>query len=74
MRQQWIDKKQYICFSLDELFAWQDALDELEDEECLKCKCWSLFNDFLCEAENQLEFSEEFVKKLEDIEKEQRKR
>ena len=53
MIQRWIDKKQYICFSIDELFSWQDKLDELEenDNESL---AWDLFNDFLNEAENQL--------------------
>ena len=68
MIQRWINKKQYICFSIDELFSWQDRLDELEenDNESL---AWDLFNDFLNKAENQLEYSEEFIKEMEEIHK-----
>ncbi len=66
MLQKWIDKKQYICFSIDELFVWQDSLDEIEKEPS---KAWNLFNDFLDEAENQLEYSEEFLKEMEEIHK-----
>ena len=68
MIQRWINKKQYICFSIDELFSWQDRLDELEenDNESL---AWDLFNDFLNEAENQLEYSEEFLREMEEIHK-----
>ena len=32
MIQRCIDKKQYICFSIDELFSWQDKLDEIEND------------------------------------------
>ena len=63
----WIDNKQYICFDIKELFAWQDALDELEGSDFPKCESWVLFNDFLAEAENQLEYSEEFIHELESI-------
>lgn len=66
MIQRWINKKQYVCFSIDELFAWQDSLDEIEKEPF---KAWNLFNDFLDEAENQLEYSEEFIKEMEEIHK-----
>ena len=68
MIQRWINKKQYICFSIDELFSWQDKLDELEenDNESL---AWDLFNDFLNEAENQLEYSEEFLREMAEIHK-----
>lgn len=62
MIQQYIDKKQYICFSIDELFKWQDRLDEIEKEQA-----WELFNNFLDEAENVLEYSEEFIRELERI-------
>lgn len=64
MIQKWIDKKQYICFSIDELFCWQDRLDSIEDEPS---KAWKLFDDFLWEAENHLEYSEEFIKEMEEI-------
>ena len=67
MIMQWIDNKQYICFDIKELFAWQDALDEIEDSDFHKCPSWILFNDFLAEAENQLEYSEEFIRELESI-------
>lgn len=66
MIQRWINEKQYVCFSIDELFAWQDSLDEIEKEPS---KAWNLFNDFLDEAENQLEYSEEFIKEMEEIHK-----
>lgn len=66
MLQKWIDKKQYICFSINELFYWQDRLDEVEND---KSKAWELFDDFLNEAENQLEYSEEFIKEMEEIHK-----
>ena len=58
MIQRWIDKKQYICFSIDELFSWQDRLDGLEND---KSEAWELFDDFLNEAESHLEYSEEFI-------------
>lgn len=64
----WIDNKQYICFDIEELFAWQDELDKYEFKN--QEKAWELFNDFLWEAECQLEYSKEFLRKLEDIEKE----
>lgn len=66
MLQKWIDKKQYICFSINELFYWQDRLDEVEND---KSKAWELFDDFLNGAENQLEYSEEFIKEMEEIHK-----
>lgn len=66
MIQRWIDKKQYICFSIDELFSWQDRLDELEND---KSEAWDLFDDFLNEAESHLEYSEEFIKEMEEIHK-----
>ena len=66
MIQRYINKKQYVCFDINELFAWQDALDEIEKEPS---KAWNLFNDFLDEAENQLEYSEEFIKEMEEIHK-----
>lgn len=68
---QWINKKQHICFDIDELFAWQDALDEIEKTPE---KAWDLFDDFLWEAEDQLEFSEDFLKELEEIAKDVDKR
>lgn len=68
MMMRWVDNKQYICFDIEELFAWQDELDKYEFEN--QEKAWELFNDFLWEAECQLEYSEEFLRKLEDIEKE----
>ena len=66
MIQRWINEKQYICFSIDELFSWQDRLDKLEND---KSKSWYLFDEFLNEAENQLEYSEEFIKEMEEIHK-----
>ena len=66
MIQRWIDKKQYICFSIDELFSWQDRLDELEND---KSEAWDLFDDFLNEAESHLKYSEEFIKEMEEIHK-----
>ena len=66
MLQKWIDKKQYICFSIDELFSWQDKLDELEENDN-ESKAWDLFNDFLNEAESHLEYSEEFINELQKI-------
>lgn len=71
MFMQWINKKQHICFDIDELFAWQDALDEIEKTPE---KAWDLFDDFLWEAEDQLEFSEDFLKELEEIAKDVDKR
>ena len=68
MIQKKIDKKQYICFSIDELFSWQDRLDELEENDN-ECEAWDLFNDFLDEAESHLEYSEEFLKEMEEIHK-----
>ena len=32
MIQRYINNKQYVCFDINELFAWQDALDEIEKE------------------------------------------
>ena len=64
MIQRWIDKKQYMCFSIDELFSWQDRLDELEND---KSEAWDLFDEFLNEAESHLEYSEEFIKEMEEI-------
>lgn len=64
MKRIYINKKQYVCFDINELFAWQDSLDEIEKEPS---KAWNLFNDFLNEAENQLEYSEEFIKEMEEI-------
>lgn len=64
MIQRYINNKQYVCFDINELFAWQDALDEIEKEPS---KAWNLFNEFLDEAENQLEYSEEFIKEMEEI-------
>lgn len=64
MIQRWIDKKQYICFSIDELFSWQDKLDKLEND---KSDAWDLFDDFLNEAESHLKYSKEFINELEKI-------
>lgn len=64
MIQRCIDKKQYICFSIDELFSWQDRLDEIEND---KSDAWDLFDEFLNEAESHLEYSEEFINELEKI-------
>ena len=65
MIMRWINNEQYICFNIEELFAWQDELDKYEYEN--QEKAWELFNDFLWEAENQLEYSEEFIRELEKI-------
>ena len=65
MIMRWINNEQYICFNIAELFAWQDELDKYEYEN--QEKAWELFNDFLWEAENQLEYSEEFIRELEKI-------
>ena len=67
MLQKWIDKKQYICFSIDELFSWQDRLDKLEND---KSEAWDLFDEFLNEAESHLEYSEEFIDELQKIHQE----
>ena len=67
MLQKWIDKKQYICFSIDELFSWQDKLDKLENN---KSEAWDLFDEFLNEAESHLEYSEEFINELQKIHQE----
>ena len=64
MFQRWIDGKQHICFDIDELFAWQDALDEIEDQEH---PAWKLFDAFLWDSECKLEFSEEFLKEMQEI-------
>lgn len=67
MLQKWINKNQYVCFSIDELFSWQDRLDELENN---KSQAWDLFDDFLNEAESHLEYSEEFINELEKLHQE----
>lgn len=64
MEQKYINKKQYICFSINELFGWQDALDEIEKEPS---KAWDLFDKFLTEAESKLELSPKFIKEMEEI-------
>ena len=68
MIQRWIDKKQCICFSIDEFLSWQDKLDELEKNDN-ESEAWDLFNDFLNEAESHLEYSKEFIKEMEEIHK-----
>ena len=64
MFQRWIDGKQHICFDIDELFSWQDALDEIEDQDH---PAWKLFDAFLWDSECKLEFSEEFLKEMQEI-------
>ena len=43
MFQQYVNGKQHICFSIDELFEWQDKLDEIKDQEH---PAWKLFDQF----------------------------
>lgn len=66
MEQKWIDGKQYVCVSMDEIFTCQDKLDEIEND---KSQAWDLFNEFLDQMESHLELSPEFIKELEEIEK-----
>ena len=67
MEQKWIGKKQHICISMDELFAWQDKLDEIEND---KSQAWDLFNEFLDQMESHLELSPKFIKEMEEIKNE----
>ena len=63
----YFDGKQHICFSIDELFAWQDRLDELDIYQGWRHPAWKLFDEFLNEAEDQLEYSDEFLAEMEEI-------
>ena len=67
MEQKWIDSKQHVCVSMDEIFACQDALDEIEKEPS---KAWDLFDKFLNKMESHLELSPEFIKEMEEIKNE----
>ena len=64
MFQKYIDGKQHICFGIDELFKWQDKLDEIEDQQH---PAWQLFDQFLWNAEGLLEFSPAFIAEIEEI-------
>ena len=66
MFQQYINGKQHICFSIDELFEWQDKLDEIKDQDH---PAWKLFDQFLWDAEGLLEFSPAFLAEMEEIHK-----
>lgn len=67
MEQKWIDGKQHVCVSMDEIFACQDKLDEIEND---KAKAWDLFDEFLNQMESYLELSPEFIKEMEEIKNE----
>lgn len=64
MFQKYINGKQHICFSIDELFEWQDKLDSIEDQDH---PAWKLFDQFLWDAEGLLEFSPAFLAEMEEI-------
>jgi len=49
---------------MDEIFACQDKLDEIEND---KAKAWDLFDEFLNQMESHLELSPEFLKEMEEI-------
>lgn len=66
MFQQYINGKQHICFSIEELFEWQDKLDEIKNQEH---PAWKLFDQFLWDAEGLLEFSPAFLAEMEEVHK-----
>lgn len=63
MHQKWLPE-QHIIISMDELFAWWDKLDNLQNTPE---KAFKLFEEFLEECEDQLEYSPDFIDELERL-------
>lgn len=63
MKQKW-KKTQVVEISIDEIFCFQDKLDNVKDnlEEV-----WYVVDDFFMECENQLELDPNFIKELKQL-------
>lgn len=63
MKQKW-KKCQVVEISLDEIFCFQDKLDNVKDD--LE-EVWCVVDDFFMECENQLELDPNFLKELKQL-------
>lgn len=62
MKQKW-KKMQFVEISMDEIFCFQDKLDNVKDNPK---EVWNVVDSFFMEAENQLELSPGFIKSLQE--------
>lgn len=63
MKQKW-KPTQYIEISIDELFAFQDKLDAVEENPE---RVWSVVDEFFNRCEDELELDPDFIKGLKEI-------
>lgn len=63
MKQKW-KPTQYVEISIDEIFAFQDKLDTVEENPE---RVWSVVDEFFNKCENELELDPGFIKGLKEI-------